>query len=633
MFLLVGTFFVVNDAHANTYDRHNQWYGQDLDFDPIDTAYIDFESQFESFSVIYNDMMLIDEQKTYVIENAYDLYMFSHVLNSENYASYQSLTYVLGKDINYYDLLITDSSKTFEPIGFRYPFLGTFDGQGFEITNLYLEPILDSTIYEQKYMGLVYVAMFSHIGSQGIVKNFGLINPIIIQPIEWGAMAYVSSIAGLNEGLIEHVYYIDTRAHQAGFHAEGAFHISGLVSKNTGTFKESFMASPHVKSLAVVQNIDTHAILGINLGTIEHIYYDSDILDDISTNLTYGIGLQTADFQIESYFDDAWFFNDDYQALTDDIYLKPQYLLDDTYPVLQGLEINNQQLYLSDATDLLYMNELFTKSNVFRSSDYLVIHDIDMYQVAFDAYLQAPYGFSGTFSSQAVTSESVLYQRAVEQKGNTNYHSIIGLSINYSTSIGRYASYGLFSSLFGTVEHINFIDAKIETLDANQQSNQSEVVMGLIAGVMDEAVIYDVHIDVEIQVLDFLDVYEKLSIGSFVGHAKGKLERVSSTGDIQSELQTNSSNQITYLGGILGQSDEVHLFEVVNQIVLYGINHTSHLNQISYMGSIIGYGSIDYTDKLINKANIYPNQTGILPTLYVGGIFGYITDIQTYIST
>lgn len=632
MFLLVGTFFVVNDAHANTYDGYNQWYGQDLDFDAIDTTYINFESQYEVFSVIYNDKTLIDEQKTYVIESAYDLYMFSHVLNSEDYLSYQMLDYVLGKDINYYDLLITDSSKTFEPIGFRYPFLGTFDGQGFEITNLYLEPILDSTIYEQKYMGLVYVAMFSHIGSQGVVKNFGLINPIIIQPIEWGAMAYISSIAGLNEGLIEHVYYMDTRAHQAGFHAEGAFHISGLVSKNYGIFKESFMSSPHVKSLAVVQNLDTHAILGANFGTIEHIYYDDDVLDDIDTDLTYGIGLQTTDFQIESYFDDSWYFNDDYQMLTDDIYLKPQFLLDDTYPILQGLDINNQDLYLSDATDLLYMNELFSKSNVFRSSDYLIIHDLDMHQVATDAYQQAPYGFSGTFSSQIVTSETILYDRAENQNGNSNYHSIIGLTINYGQSIGRYTSYGLFSSLFGTVEHINFIDASIETLDSSQETTQKEVMIGLIAGVMDEAIIYDVHIDIDIQMLDFFDAYEKLSVGSFVGSAKGEITRVSSIGQIDSDLQSNSLNQLTYLGAILGQSDDINLSEVMNQTEIYGINHVSNLNQISYMGSMIGYGSINIADKLINKANIYPNQTGFIPTLYVGGIFGYITDINDYVS-
>lgn len=632
MFLLVGTFFDVNDVHANTYDRYNQWYGQDLDFDAIDTTYIEFESQYEPFSTIYNDKLLIDDQKTYVIESAYDLYMFSHVLNGDDYLYYQALNYVLGNDINFYDLLIVDSSKTFEPIGFRYPFLGTFDGQGFEITNLYLEPILDSTIYEQKYMGLVYVAMFSHIGQEGVVKNFGLINPIIIQPIEWGAMAYVSSIAGLNEGLIEHVYYIDTRAYQAGFHAEGAFHISGLVSKNNGTFKESFVASPHVKSLAVVQNLDTHAILGINLGTIENIYYDSDILDDITTNLTYGIGLQTLDFQVESYFDSNWYFNDDYQMLTDDIYLKPQYLLDDTYPILQGLDINNQTLYLSNATDLLYMNELFSESNVFRSSDYLIIHDIDMHQVAADAYHQAPYGFSGSLSSNSLTSQTVLYDRVAGQNGNINYHSIIGLSINYGQSIGRYTSYGLFSSLFGTVEHINFIDAHIETLDNTLETEQKEVVMGLISGVMDEAMINDVHIDLDIMIHDFFDAYEKLSIGSFVGNAKGELTRVSSTGEIQSDLQSNSTNQVTYLSGIIGESDNLYISEVMNQTELYGINHVLDLNQISYMGSIIGYGSIKSADKLINEANIYPNQTGVIPTLYAGGIFGYITDIESYIS-
>ena len=130
----------------------------------------------------------------------------------------------------------------------------------------------------------------------------------------------------------------------------------------------------------------------------------------------------------------------------------------------------------------MFMNELFSQSNVFRSSDYLVTHDIDMHQVAYDAYQQAPFGFSGHFSSSVITSQTILYDRTLLQNGNTNYHSIIGLQINYGTSIGRYYSYGLFAFLFGTVEHINFIDAKVNTLDAHLLNEQKEVMIGLISG-------------------------------------------------------------------------------------------------------------------------------------------------------
>ncbi len=632
MLICIGTFFVVTDIQANTYDQYNQWYGQDLDFDAIDDTYIDFESQYESFSSIYIDINLINDQKIYVIESAYDLYMFSHVLNSQDYLSYQSLNYVLGNDINYYDLLVTDSSKTFEPIGFRYPFLGSFDGQGFEITNLYLEPILDSTIYEQKYMGLVYVAMFSHIGTTGIVRNFGLINPIIIQPIEWGAMSYIASVGGLNEGLIEYVYYIDTRENQAGFHAEGAFEISGLVSKNYGILRESFISTPFVKSLAVVQNIETQIILGFNYGIIDHLYYDVSVLSDADINLLNGIGLETHEFQVESYFDSQWYFNNDYQLLTNDEFLKSQFLLKNTYPILQGLKVSEMQLLLDDATDLLFMNELFSQSNVFRSSDYLITHDIDMHQVAYDAYQQAPFGFSGHFSSDIISSESILYNRIDLQNGNPSYYSIIGLNIHYGTAIGRYQSYGFFSSLFGTVEHLNFIDASINPLDAHIDNDQREVMIGLISGVMDEANIYDVHIDLDMNVSDFMNHYEFMSIGSFVGSAKGLIEKVSSTGDIDVALQSNGDNQISYLGAIIGQADQLEISKVINRSQLYGIGYSSAMNQINYMGSMIGYGSIDYADQLINRANLYVNQNGDIPELYVGGIFGYLTDIKDSLS-
>ena len=257
LFLFLGTFFHMDQVQATTYVENDPWYGTNLDFSEVNESIIEFESNYIPFSEIISDPLMIDPAKTYVIESASDLYMFSKLNNGLDYDVYRRLNYVLGNHIDYYDVVMTDSSKTFEPVGFMYPFLGTFDGQGFEITNLYFEPIYDYSVYEQKYLGLVYYAMFSHVGSSGVIKNLGLINPLIIQPIEWGTMSYISPLVGLNEGYVHHVYYMDDRGHQAGFNAEGKFHISGLVSNNQGILEESYVVSPHIKSLAVLENSST----------------------------------------------------------------------------------------------------------------------------------------------------------------------------------------------------------------------------------------------------------------------------------------------------------------------------------------------------------------------------------------
>ena len=96
--------------------------------------------------------------------------------------------------------------------------------------------------YQNTYSGLRYVSMFSKISASAHIHNLGLINPIVIQPIEWGIMNYVSALVGENSGLVENVYLIDNRGDVSGFNAEGSFHLSGLVSVNYGTFKNSFIS-------------------------------------------------------------------------------------------------------------------------------------------------------------------------------------------------------------------------------------------------------------------------------------------------------------------------------------------------------------------------------------------------------
>ena len=633
MFLYIGTFFHINDIQANTYEAHNPWYGHDLDFQEINSEEIIFDSLYRPFSTISTNANLASLEYTYIIESAEDLYMFSTLNNGEDHDVYRRLNYALGRDIDYYDLLVLDSSKTFEPIGFRYPFLGTFDGQGFEITNLYLEPILDAFVYESKYLGLTYLSMFSHVGTTGVIKNIGLINPLVIQPIEWGAMKYVSALVGLNEGHIHHTYYIDTRSHQAGFNAEGAFHLAGLVSKNIGILEESYVASPHIKGLSVLENLSTAPIFTENSGTISNVYYDQEILTDPDTTYQDHVGLNTIDFQNAIYFDNNWFFNNHYESLTSDTLLKPQYRLDHLYPILQGLEVGSDKLYISDAIDLMYMNDLLYISNLFRSEVYEINHDIDMNQVAFDAYQQASIGFNGKLTSSMIDDQSILYPRSELQGGNQVYHSIIGLNITKASYVSEQAIYGLFSVLFGTVEHINFIDTTIITSDIDETYERDQMNIGVIAGQTVLGVIDDVHVDLSIEITSSALDVGNIALGGLVGGGSGEITKSSTNGliVINEQIYQSKLDQSAF-SGIVGKTENMSLDEILSAVEVRKNSYSNSALGTSYVGGVVGYGSINYMNKIVSKTSIYLDSSFDHNHHFIGGVFGYIADVESQIS-
>ncbi len=633
LFLFLGTFFHIDKIEAHTYDGHDPWYGTNLDFSPIDNEAILFESEYVPFSMIINDPLLIDESKKYVIETAYDLYMFSVLNNGVDHDAYRNLHYVLGNDIDYYDVVITDSSKRFEPVGFRYPFNGVFDGQGFEITNLYLDSIYDSIIYEEKYLGLIYYAMFSHVGTEGVVKNLGLINPLIIQPIEWGAMQYVSPLIGLNEGHVNHVYYIDQRGHQAGFHAEGAFHISGLVSKNLGTLEEAYVSSAHIKSLAVLENLSDAAVVSENTGTLQHVYYDQSILQDPNTSTTHSIGLDTVDFQDSAYFDDAWFFNTDYEQLTQDPTLKSQYHLKNTYPILQGLAITSNALEISNALELIYMQELLESGNMFRSKTYLITSDIDMHQVSFDAYQSAAFGFNGIITSSMRDASTSLYDRNISQGGNIDYHSIIGLNIVHASYIGNAANYGFLSALFGEISHLNFVDVSVDTLDISETFERDTVNIGVIAGQIIEGTIDDVHIDGSINLRFSQTDIGQISLSMGVGRGSGSFHKVSTTGFIETETQNYQEKlDESSIGGVIGNALDVTMTDVIDDTIKQPISYMQTFEGMTYIGGIIGSGTIGNMDSIVSKGIIDLLNMNHQNQLYIGGIFGKVIFIEDQLS-
>ncbi len=629
--LYVGTFLHFNDVFANNYQDSSSWNGSDIGVSPLTN--ITYESNYKSFDVIMNDSSLIDTNKTYVIETAYQLYMLSEASRSADQSQYLSLDYVLGNDIDYFDALRIDYSYLFVPIGFTEAFSGSFDGQGFEITNLIFMSVNNESSYETYMNGLIYYAMFSKISSTGSVKNLGLINPLIVQPLNIGGMTHMSTLVGLNQGLVENVYYIDTREDSAGINADGEFLISGLVSVNQGTIDNAYVASPYIKSRAVYSYISSNVITYSNSGTMNQVYYDVSILEDDDSSRVYGSPLTTENFSNHSYFSNAWYFSDSYEGLTDNTNLYSQLEIDQTYPILKGLDVSNETLLINDAVDFVYMNKLFDVSGFYRSATYVINHDIDMKQVSSDAYQAASIGFSGLITSSLASESSSLYTHSDTQGGAYLYHTIFNLTISKATAIGNYASYALFAAFFGGIEHLNFYNYTIETNDISDMSEKDYIYIGGIAANAENVVINDVHLDLHVTFNDQSDNLGTIYAAGLIATGDGDISYVSTTGTI-SEITTNydARSNGSIVSGIVAYSEGFTIKNTLNNLNLGGLSYNTSPTGINYYGGIVGYGSVITLDKIVNLGDIYANQSGIVNDVYLGGIYGKQINLEDSIS-
>ena len=138
-------------------------------------------------------------QKTYVLNDAKDLYGFLYLSNSK--IDFSGKTIKLGKDIVVNSGLATDwaegknlpiSAYNWGGIGKHTNFQGTFDGQGHTISGLY-------GTTDTSFMGL-----FGWVGTDGSVKNVRLTNSYLESTVEDSAA--IGSIVGRLEGDIHTAY-------------------------------------------------------------------------------------------------------------------------------------------------------------------------------------------------------------------------------------------------------------------------------------------------------------------------------------------------------------------------------------------------------------------------------------------
>ncbi len=218
-------------------------------------------------------------------------------LANDKIAVLLSLDYVLGNNIDYSVM----QSKAFIPIGYAFTdvdenvyersFTGTFNGQGFEIRNLYVAGY-DHLIYVDQIdeSTTIDIAMSQHYAmfnyNEGTIENLGLINPNLEILELHTDITKLSNLVGFNmsSGIVRNVYVIDNRTtvttagirYAVGTSSED-FQAAGIVHTNQGTFMDAYYVSLVVVNGNYINKFDVQPVLYTNSGgTISHLVYDSE---------------------------------------------------------------------------------------------------------------------------------------------------------------------------------------------------------------------------------------------------------------------------------------------------------------------------------------------------------------------
>ena len=161
-----------------------------------------------------------------------------------------------------------NQGKGWDPIGFRvvvtygdgfemgrvsvtwYKYTGTFDGQGYEIRDLFINRP------DENYAGLFYT-----LGDEGVIKDIGVVNVTVT------GYFYVGGLVGGNDGNVSNSY---STGSVTGYHGVG-----GLVGGIGGTVINSYSTG----------NVIGHSNVG---GLVGRIYYGATLSDSHSTGTVTG---------------------------------------------------------------------------------------------------------------------------------------------------------------------------------------------------------------------------------------------------------------------------------------------------------------------------------------------------------
>jgi hypothetical protein len=137
-----------------------------------------------------------------------------------------------------------NEGKGWHPIigsGGNPPFTGTFDGQGYEIHDLFIN-----------LPGIGYVGLFSILGEGGRIEDVGVVNADV------DCTAYIGSLVGVNFGTVTNSYSTGS--------VTATLNAGGLVGNNLGTVTNSYSTAN------VTGDYSAGGLAGGNSGTVINSY-------------------------------------------------------------------------------------------------------------------------------------------------------------------------------------------------------------------------------------------------------------------------------------------------------------------------------------------------------------------------
>ncbi|MGE4571536.1 MAG: hypothetical protein AB7E09_02205 [Candidatus Izemoplasmatales bacterium] len=602
--------------------------------------------RFDTAEDLYNfsrDVSFIEQFTTY--NPISEMYELNASIDESLVQTLLSLNYVLGRDIDYSVM----ESRSFDPIAYDFTFqgtsysnhfTGTFNGQGFEISNLYLSGydriVLTDTIGEPIDVPISsYYAMFNYV-SGGEIRNFGLIDPNLEILQLNDDLTKLANIVGENNGTIDHVYVVDERESvtEAGIRYRVGntpiiFQAAGIVHTNNANLSNVYYASKVVVNGNYINKFTLEPIVYTNNSpaTTTKIVYDSS---RYLLSVTVGSSVFTINSPTHGVAESTSLIKSDQSSLnTGDWYFYPL----DGYPILQGMDLVSGYYQIEDAKDLAFFPELIEFiSEDYRDASFRLINDIDMSILAAGIY-QTP---SITFNGQLIGTND----QALDQSDHYyiyNLHQRDYLAINSKIYAGLFSVLGNGS----LVKDLNITQSSIVLSNTNPYYSFG-LFVGSIAGEMIAGSIEDVYVDVDIDLGE--QALGSMRLGGIVGQASGVIERVSNHGNIyvnnhQYQATTLPVDARHYIGGIVGRtsSGKLSLNEVANRGNIDSFQTDSSISLTSgsslsiHTGGVIGFINntsvvkhevVDVTNS--GQITIYPiaQPTSGIGRQYVGGVIG-----------
>ena len=178
--------------------------------------------------------------------------------------------YILMNDLDSntagYEELVSPTANGgagWQPIGADLdPFLGTFDGQGYEIRDLFIHRPAED-----------YVGLFSCVGEGGVIRNVGVANATMRGFIS------VGSLTAVNDGTVSDSYATGS--------VTGEWNAGGLVGRNYGTVSNSYSTG------SVMGDVYVGGLMGVNDGTVSNSYAAGSVSGSIDAGGLVGANYDT----------------------------------------------------------------------------------------------------------------------------------------------------------------------------------------------------------------------------------------------------------------------------------------------------------------------------------------------------